>query len=33
MTENSKIVPDTEENDYRCCPKCPVYNECLKDNE
>jgi len=34
MAQNSKVVPDTEENASRCrCPECPVYNECLKDNE
>lgn len=33
MTENNKIVPDTEENAERCrCPDCPVYNECMDNN-
>lgn len=29
----NQIVPDTEENAGRCrCPACPVYNECLEEN-
>lgn len=33
MAKNNEIVPDTEENSERCrCPQCPVYNECMDNN-
>lgn len=31
--DESKVVPDTEENARRCrCRECPAYNECMKSN-
>ncbi len=34
MAENEIIVPDTQENAERCrCLQCPVYNECMGNNE
>lgn len=33
MAEHGQVVPDTEGNAERCrCPACPVYNECMGNN-
>jgi len=31
---NVPIVPNNEQNTKKClCPGCPVYNECMKNND